>query len=209
MNQTISFAYIFFSILFIVLISATNLSVHWLLKIIPILILWMMVWRAEFFKHRLLLLGALTASVVGDILLHRDLFVLGLSAFLIAQIQYAFLFYQFRKLPVHRLGLSFILLIYLVGMLVLLIPNLGEMMIPVFGYLIAISAMGFLAIQSSLPIKWAVLGALVFILSDSLIAANKFMFEVPHDRLFVMSTYYAAQWLLVSGFLSNKGIFSE
>lgn len=78
------------------------------------------------------------------------------------------------------------------------------MMIPVIAYLFVIATMGFLAIRSKFSLKWAVLGALVFILSDSLIAINKFILDLPYERIWVMSTYYAAQWMLVSGFLKSS-----
>lgn len=142
--------------------------------------------------------------MTGDMLLHFDFFVLGLSAFLIAQIQYAFIFYQYRNTEKGRTGLTLMLTIYLVGMTVLLYPYLDDMMIPVLAYLVVISIMGFFAIGSILPLKWAVLGALFFILSDSLIAINKFIYAVPFERVLVMSTYYAAQWMLIKGFLENN-----
>ena len=42
-------------------------------------------------------------------------------------------------------------------------------------------------------------GALLFILSDSLLAFDKFLVPIPHAGVLVMSTYIAAQYLIVEG----------
>jgi uncharacterized membrane protein YhhN len=63
--------------------------------------------------------------------------------------------------------------------------------------------MGLLAVQSSLPIRWVLLGAMLFIISDSFIAINKFINPFPFESYWIMSTYYAAQFMLVTGFLKS------
>jgi hypothetical protein len=40
------------------------------------------------------------------------------------------------------------------------------------------------------------LGALIFVASDTLIAVNKFAFTVPYSQTLIMSTYFAAQYLI-------------
>jgi uncharacterized membrane protein YhhN len=45
------------------------------------------------------------------------------------------------------------------------------------------------------------MGALVFIISDTINAFNKFAKEIPYERLFTMTTYLVGQFLLVLGFL--------
>jgi len=45
------------------------------------------------------------------------------------------------------------------------------------------------------------IGALVFIISDTINAFNKFAKEIPYERLYTMSTYLLGQFLLVLGFL--------
>lgn len=204
MTRNTTIAFLLFSTVYVLLNFIPDLRVHWMLKIFPIILLGIEVSKNETFKQGGALLGAIAASMTGDMLLHFDFFVLGLSAFLIAQIQYAFIFYQYRNTEKGRTGLTLMLTIYLVGMTVLLYPYLDDMMIPVLAYLVVISIMGFFAIGSILPLKWAVLGALFFILSDSLIAINKFIYAVPFERVLVMSTYYAAQWMLIKGFLENN-----
>ena len=95
------------------------------------------------------------------------------------------------------------IIIYMCGMAWLLIPNLGDLKLPVMAYFIAIAAMGLLALQSSLPLRWTVLGALLFIISDSFIAINKFINPFPFESYWIMSTYYVAQFMLVTGFVHS------
>jgi alkylglycerol monooxygenase len=44
---------------------------------------------------------------------------------------------------------------------------------------------------------WVALGACVFMVSDSLIAINKFVTPVTLSPLWILATYYAAQLLIV------------
>jgi uncharacterized membrane protein YhhN len=48
-------------------------------------------------------------------------------------------------------------------------------------------------------------GALLFMLSDCLIAINKFMMPIGHAELCIMSTYMAGQFLIVRGLLEHRG----
>ena len=68
-------------------------------------------------------------------------------------------------------------------------------------YAVCLSLMGLLATlrPNVLAYGWVVAGALLFILSDSLIALNKFLVPIPGSAFFVMSTYAAAQYLIVVG----------
>jgi uncharacterized membrane protein YhhN len=209
MTRNTTIAYIFFSILFIGMTFLPEPRAFWMFKFFPIILLLIEVSKDSGFNLRRTLMLALGASATGDLLLHFDMFVPGLSAFLVAQILYAFIFFKHRKSASHRIGLSVVMFLYLIGTLILLYPNLGDLMIPVIAYLFVIAIMGLLSVQSSFQLKWAVLGAIFFIISDSLIAVNKFIIDLPVERVLVMSTYYAAQWMLVVGFLENKIISDE
>ncbi len=96
----------------------------------------------------------------------------------------------------------------LIGVIVYprLIKHTGKMKIPVTVYLIVIILMGV-----STPLLWGnnepigvillMMGALVFIISDTINAFNKFAKEIPYERLYTMTTYLLGQFLLVLGFL--------
>lgn len=59
------------------------------------------------------------------------------------------------------------------------------------------------AVQKVLPFV-AATGALLFLVSDFILAWNKFTTHIPHASLYIMSTYYAALLLLFLG-LFNAG----
>ena len=87
-----------------------------------------------------------------------------------------------------------------------LIKHTGKMKIPVTVYLIVIILMGvsttFLwGSVEPIGIILLMIGALVFIVSDTINAFNKFAKEIPYERLYTMSTYLLGQFLLVLGFL--------
>lgn len=197
MSKTLNIAFFLFSLLYL-LAQAYVVDFLWLLKIIPIAILMGAVLKTEASSIRTILLFALFFSGCGDLLLAFDVFIFGVAAFLIAQLSYAVLFRQYWKGLYQRWPLSFVLLICIIAMLWLLLPNLGNLQLPVLAYLVAISTMGLLAVQSSLSMHWAVLGALIFIISDSLIAINKFVYPLPFEGFLIMSTYYAAQFMLIT-----------
>jgi hypothetical protein len=50
---------------------------------------------------------------------------------------------------------------------------------------------------------WVAVGAGSFMLSDTLLALNKFVSPLPLSQLWVLSTYYLAQVLIVRGLLAD------
>lgn len=195
-------AFLFFVLLYLLSLSYLE-DFLWLLKIFPIALLVFGVLKTGASSTRSILLLALVFSSCGDLLLALDKFIFGVAAFLIAQLSYAVLFRPLWQGFQRRWYLSVLLMTYMLVMLWLLLPSLGNLKLPVMAYLMAITIMGFMAIQSSLPIRWAVLGAILFIISDSLIAINKFIFPFPYESYWIMSTYYAAQFMLVTGFIHS------
>ncbi|MDX1341060.1 MAG: lysoplasmalogenase [Reinekea sp.] len=200
MKKHLTVAFLGFSILYLASLSYPN-SLSWLLKIIPIGVLALAVIKHSNQTAKPFLLLALAFSATGDTLLELDLFIAGIAAFLLAQLSYATLFVRHWQGLAHRWPMSSALIIYVFVMAFWLWPNLGDMQIPVLAYLIAIAFMGLMAIQSHYPVRCAVLGALVFISSDSLIAIDRFIHPIPLRSYWIMITYYAAQWMLIAGCL--------
>lgn len=170
----------------------------------PIGILGFAVFKSEHSAIRTWLICAVFFSACGDLLLAFDQFIYGVAAFLLAQLSYALIFKSYWQGTQHRWPLTVILSGYVVLMAWILLPNLGNLQLPVLAYLIVIAAMGLLAAQSSLTLRWAVWGAMVFIVSDSFIAINKFVTPLPMASFLIMSTYYAAQLMLVSSLLARS-----
>ena len=56
---------------------------------------------------------------------------------------------------------------------------------------------------SASSFKLVALGAILFAISDGLIAVNKFAFPIPAERILVMSIYMTAQYLIVQGLIQH------
>ena len=163
------------------------------------------------FKNKIILLGALVFSWIGDTLLlfvFKDAiyFILGLVAFLTAHIFYIILFSKELKQAKGKLKLKktgvIVIAIYLSALLLVLIPHLGGLTVPVIIYAIVISTMLYMAYLLSFywpkPASiYLLTGAASFILSDSILAFNKFYQPIPISGLLIMATYLYAQWALV------------
>ena len=90
--------------------------------------------------------------------------------------------------------------------MVVLMPYLGDLLLPVFVYAMTISIMllfalkGFLNWQKPANI-YIFIGAIIFVASDSVLAFDKFYIVIPFSSFFIMSTYLIAQYLIVIGIL--------
>ncbi|SFE39426.1 lysoplasmalogenase [Thermoflexibacter ruber] len=154
-------------------------------------------------------------SWLGDIALmlekfNSQLFLLGLAFFLVAHIFYIIAFNTHIQKPFFQeKPLLFVpLFLYGIGFFYFLYPNLQGFTIPVLLYTIVITAMAIFALNrknnvSLLSFKLIFRGALFFVLSDSLIALNKFMLQIPYNGLWVMLTYMVAQYLIAEGSKQN------
>ncbi|WKE64237.1 lysoplasmalogenase [Gallaecimonas kandeliae] len=148
------------------------------------------------------LLAGLALSTVGDIflMLPKERFIAGLSAFLLAHLCYVAAFWPGLGAP-HWPWLA-LLVLAAAPVAWLLWPGLGVLKGPVVGYMAAIVAMAWLAGERYLGepnvgTALAAAGALVFMLSDSLLALDRFRRPFKGAQLLVMATYFSAQYLLV------------
>jgi alkylglycerol monooxygenase len=154
-----------------------------------------------------LLLAGLVASLVGDVLLMGParLFVPGLVCFLLAHLAYIALFRIGVGLFPRRGALAATLLIG-VGMYAFLwqggLP--AALRIPVAVYVVVIACMAAQAIGRAAVLRGrdpgatcVAVGACFFMLSDALLATNRFVTPLPLASLWVLGTYYAAQISIV------------
>jgi uncharacterized membrane protein YhhN len=157
------------------------------------------------------ILAALLFSLAGDILLmfqerNSLFFLLGLSAFLLAHIFYILFFHQVRTAEQIKINIYLpgIVAAYYAILIYILLPHLQEMKVPVLVYGIVISIMFLLAmhmlfIKNTGAGKWMMAGALLFVISDSVLAINKFYQPFEAAVLIIMVTYGTAQFLIVKG----------
>lgn len=154
---------------------------------------------------------ALLFSLSGDVMLmfqsKNDIFfLLGLSSFLIAHIFYIVFFHKARvkEQVKSNIALLAIVVVYYVCLIALLSPRLGDMKLPVRIYGIVISfmfmlAMHMLSIKNKIAGKWMMWGALLFVISDSVLAINKFYQPFEQAGVVIMLTYGLAQLFIVKG----------
>lgn len=152
--------------------------------------------------YRAAIIAGLVWSLAGDVflMLPGDRFIFGLGSFLVAHLFYTGAFVSdggFKASPalLGAYGLYYLLLI------TMLQPYLGTLTIPVAVYGIALATMGWQAaerwaVRRTGPAAGAALGALLFVVSDSVLALNRFAIPFRAGRLVIMTTYIAAQWLI-------------
>ena len=157
-------------------------------------------------KLDLFFILGLIFSFLGDFfLLLTSGFLLGLGSFLLAHIFYIISFKK-RSLSRVSVGVVVVLLLYLVSLLSFLFPHLNEMKIPVIIYGIIISMMLYFSIKTQE--KLLIVGALFFVISDSVLSVNLFVNSSLLLNLLVMITYVLAQVLLVKGILKTSKTYS-
>jgi uncharacterized membrane protein YhhN len=152
--------------------------------------------------YRTLVLAGLGFSLAGDILLMlpADRFTLGLVSFLIAQLFYLGAFATGR--PVGFPPLTVIPFMALGALTYwFLAPGLGKMRVPVAIYIIVILAMSWAAYSRWISVGgasgWlAFVGALSFVISDAILAVNRFRFPFASGRALNLITYFAAQYMI-------------
>ena len=95
-------------------------------------------------------------------------------------------------------------------MMLILLPSLGDLKIPVFVYALTISIMLLFALKGFMnwhkPASiYILIGAIIFVASDSLLAFDKFYAPLQYSSFLIMTTYLLAQYLIVIGILKlNK-----
>ncbi|MCE7039520.1 lysoplasmalogenase [Dyadobacter sp. CY312] len=216
-----------FTILYILIavteISADLAGLVWLVYIFkPLIILSLLVFvlkrqRISSTKKPVLFLAALVFALLGDILLMIqgvDLFIPGLGSFLMMQLLYIVLFRSDISSSIYvrtNIKSALLFLVFALGLYVILFPYLPDpvMRTAVAIYALSIASMAWMAwlrksFVSRTSFKMVFAGALFFMLSDSLIAIDRFLISVPFNTIWVMSTYAAAQYLIIMGILKTK-----
>ena len=213
-------SYLRFSLIYLFIVFMGYEDAAWYYKpfLLPFLIL--AVYLHEQFITKKVLLTALTLSWIGDIILMfadkgELYFIAGLIAFLLSHISYIILFSKQLKIYLKKSKIIFwvgvtAIAFYLIVMMLLLLPSLGDLKIPVFIYALTISIMLLFALKGFL--NWhkpanihILIGAIIFVASDSILAFDKFYASIQYSSFLIMATYLTAQYLIVTGILElNK-----
>jgi uncharacterized membrane protein YhhN len=166
-------------------------------------------------SHRLML-AALFFSWAGDVMLEltnisANMFITGLLCFLLAHIMYFIVFFLTPGESVILRKYVYLLvpvILYGAGLLYYLYDDLADLRIPVIIYTAAILTMLIGAIDRFKKVNQksyllVLTGAILFLISDSAIAINKFGHHFEYSSIVIMSTYVIAQYLIVAGYINQ------
>lgn len=215
-TNTLLLSYIGFCLIYLLIILIGMEDVAWFLKPFLLPFLLFGVYFHHDFPSKKFLLTALFFSWIGDIILlfaarGELFFISGLIAFLISHLVYILLFNKQLKdrnkknKAVYWIGVT-VIIAYLFVMLTILLPSLGDLQLPVLVYAIVLSTMLLFAFKGFLNWKepansYVLLGAIIFVSSDSILAFDKFHEPIAMSSFLIMVTYLTAQFLIVKGIL--------
>ena len=148
--------------------------------------------------YKRIIIGGLLVCMIADGVIYW--FIPGLITFFVGHIFYIFAFrHAARKsVPIW----SAVSLVLYAAIMAFWISGSqfveGEILLAVaiIAYIIIISMMGWMAIRTRLPL--IIIGALLFIFSDSILAVDRFVYDIPYRDAFVMISYYAAQFFIAA-----------
>lgn len=166
-------------------------------------------------------LSALIFCWAGDVLLMFQgaeiFFILGLVAFLIGHLFYMISYQKLRQtdkkgsglLNTQKMRYSLPIVLAGTGLVTILFPHLGGLKIPVMIYALVLTLMVLQALfrfgfTSQKSFALVFVGAVFFMVSDSVLAINKFMHALPMASLAIMITYIIAQYLIVQGAIAHQ-----
>lgn len=160
---------------------------------------------AESAIYRHWIVAGLLLSLAGDISLMfthagKRWFMAGLGAFLLAHLAFVAAFSQGIRVP-QLPGWLALVAFYAAALLFVLLPRAGHLKIPVLLYGLVLAAMVFAAAARyeaapGAPSLYALLGALLFLLSDSLLGIRRFIAAYRYAQALILSTYWAAIGLI-------------
>lgn len=175
-------------------------------------------------KIHKLMVAAFFFSWIGDVALmfvykNENFFLVGLVGFLITHVLYTISFADVSNkkadilLP-RKIWILIPLLAYMAGLLYLLVPAIRGVeatkpfLVPVLVYSTAIAAMVVFAINrygrvNAHSFKLVIAGGLLFMVSDSIIAINKFLHPFSAAGIFIMALYISGQYLIAKGMLKQ------
>jgi len=154
-----------------------------------------------FYKYMIII--GLIFSLAGDIflMLPSDRFVAGLVAFLLAHLFYIAAFASEISALIWWPLIPFV--IYGIIIYIILASSLGKLKLPVLIYVAVILIMAWLAWErwsqtGQIGALLAFIGAVLFIISDTILAIDRFRGAFKLSRALNLTTYFAAQLLIAS-----------
>ncbi|MBE1555330.1 lysoplasmalogenase [Sporosarcina limicola] len=183
-------------IIYIFFIPADPTGFKIFMKLIPmaLIILFAVITRPLFsLTYKQIILAGVFVCMIADGVIYW--FFAGLVTFFIGHIFYILAFRHARRKQAP-IWAAVPLLLYGFGMAYWIAGSqfkIGQTIlgVAIIAYIGIILTMGWMAIRTRL--KLAIIGAMLFIFSDSVLAIDRFVYAIPYRDMFVMVTYYAAQ----------------
>ncbi|MBA4054785.1 MAG: hypothetical protein C0490_08745 [Marivirga sp.] len=195
-------------------------EMHFICKPLIMITLGIYYWIAASQNRSMVVVCAILFSFVGDTALifesfNSFFFIVGLVAFLISHIFYILSYRQHQHEAIadalqgiQKMRFAFPVVLAGTGLVVVLYPVLGNLRFPVVIYAAVIVIMVLNALfrygrTSSKSFRMVFTGAIAFMVSDSLLAINKFLKPIDHAGLLIMGTYILAQFLIIEGLCAH------
>ena len=176
---------------------------HWIAKPLATALVFALAWRARpavSARYRHFVLAGIACSLAGDVLLMLpgDLFVPGLVAFLLGHACFIAALLGDSRFAVPAWPLLACLAYGIANLVALWGAIAAPLRVPVVVYVAVLCSMAGQALARALrgdaPARLAARGALLFMLSDSVLAWDRFRGPLPLASLWVLATYYLALW---------------
>ncbi|WP_106769708.1 lysoplasmalogenase [Paenibacillus faecalis] len=189
------------SILYIFFIPSDPIAVKAVFKLIPMILIigyaYMNMPYSKTRMHYIILIG-LFFCMLGDAFIIWW-FVYGLAAFLVGHLFYLTGFFSRWKFSVLRFACIVPIALYAYFMgdkLVHALELSGQesLIVPVIAYITVIALMLWSAIMTGN--LWAIAGSILFTISDSILSWNMFISSISYSDVYIMTTYYSAQFLI-------------
>ena len=167
-------------------------------------------WRSRKDFYSLWITIGLFFSLFGDIALlwPASYFLPGLTAFAVTHFAYLIAFTRYAKFPA-RPPIWLLYLAMAVASLAFLFPTLPNgLKAPVILYALLLAsmagqAMGRFFLLKTRPAQLAAIGGTFFLLSDLLLAFDRFRTPLPLASIWILLSYYLAQWLIAQSTTSS------
>jgi len=215
-NGIIFFWIVLFAHCAFIYLGKTNYQHITKLMLLPLLLIYLFlnVKRGAYQNSKTIIYIGLFASFLGDLFLiypGNGFFIAGMAAFLITHICYTIFFLKANSVKFNKatefVVAAVIVTIVAIKLLNFLKPYLGELALPVKIYMAAICIMTSTAANligdkklKNLGLYYFLPGAILFVISDSVLAANMFLYKDTILNIVVMLSYGYAQCIFVQGF---------
>lgn len=189
----------------------------------PLLMIWIVVYyyiNTREFGKSLFIYLAFLFSWIGDLFLmvsgpNEMFFYAGVGGFFLAQLSYIRSFLNVtsagkRGFIAGNPLISVPFIIYVAGILYLILGGMKGVMVPIIIiYAVSLISMSIAALNrkslvNSDSFRLVFAGSILFVISDSMLALNKFYTDLPRSSFLIMLTYFVAQYLIMMGLIAEK-----